>query len=215
MAGQVVFNKLVVEKIDHASFRIKAPGVVVYIDPFRVKGSPRDADIVVCTHDHFDHCSVEDVKRVSKKDTVIVASINCSPKTEKLGLPAHLLKPGEAVEVKGVKITAVPAYNVDKPYHPRSYNGIGAVIEIHGTTIYHAGDTDYIPEMEQLRGKVDIALLPVSGTYVMDADEAAKAALAIEPKLAVPMHWGAIVGGRKDAERFKEKLAGKIRVEII
>lgn len=215
MTDQVVFNNIIIEKIDHAAFRIKTPNIVVYIDPFRVKSSPKDADIVICTHDHFDHCSIEDIKKVAKDDTVIVASINCSSKVKSLRLPSHLLKPGDTIEVKGVKITAFPAYNVDKPYHPREYNGIGVILEINRATIYHAGDTDYIPEMEQLKGKIDVALLPVSGTYVMDVEDAVKAALVIEPKLVIPMHWGAIVGDRGNAEKFKEILAGKIKVKII
>ncbi len=215
MADQVVFNNIVIEKIAHAAFRIKTPNLVIYIDPFRVKNTPKDAGIVICTHDHFDHCSIEDIKKVAKHDTVIVASINCSSKIKSLSLPSHLLKPGDAIEVKGVKITAFPAYNVDKPYHPREYNGIGVILEIDGTTIYHAGDTDYIPEMEELKGKIDVALLPVSGTYVMDVEDAVKAALAIQPRLAIPMHWGVIVGGKENAEKFREMLAGKINVEII
>ena len=215
MPNKLVYSGITIERISHDAFKISTPSVTIYIDPYNIPGSPRDGDIVICTHDHFDHCSIEDVEKVAKEDAVIVASINCEKKVKKLKREARLLKPGDSTDVKGVKIVAIPAYNINKPYHPREYQGIGVVIELDGTRIYHAGDTDYIPEMKQLRGKIDIALLPVSGTYVMDADEAVKAALEIQPKIAVPMHWGAIVGSKSDAERFKEKLEGKVRVEII
>ncbi len=204
-----------IERISHSAFRIRGGGVTVYIDPFHVAGMPRDGDVVICTHDHFDHCSPDDVKKVAAPSAIIVASRNCAGKVGRLGFEYKLLSPGESVEVKGVRIEAVPAYNVGKRFHPRGYGGIGVLVEIGGITVYHAGDTDYIPEMESLRGRVDVALLPVSGVYVMDPLEAAKAAQAIAPRVAVPMHYGDIVGNRGDAERFARLLEGKVRVEII
>jgi Predicted Zn-dependent hydrolases of the beta-lactamase fold len=188
---------------------------VIYIDPFRVAKAPRDGDIVICTHDHYDHCSPEDINKIAKPTAVIVASINCEKKVRGLGYSYKLLRPGDSIVIQGVELRAIPAYNVQKPFHPKEYQGIGVLVKLAGTTIYHAGDTDYIPEMEQLRGSVDIALLPVSGTYVMDAREAVKAALAVEPKIAVPMHYGEIVGSEQDAESFRRALEGKIRVEVI
>ncbi|RLG02733.1 MAG: MBL fold metallo-hydrolase, partial [Thaumarchaeota archaeon] len=119
-----------------------------------------------------------------------------------------LVRPGDKVEVKGAKIEAVPAYNVNKfrspgvVYHPKEEGSVGYVIELDGVRIYHAGDTDFIPEMRNL--EVDVALIPVSGTFVMTAEEAAEAVNTFKPKVAIPMHYGAIVGDKSDAERFKK-----------
>ena len=126
-----------------------------------------------------------------------------------------LVEPNKSYEVEGIKFHTVPSYNTNKHFHPKQNEWVGYVIEHDGKKIYHAGDTDVIPEMEIVHKiNVDIALLPVSGTYVMTADEAAKAAEIIKPKLAIPMHWGAIVGTQKDAEKFKALLNGKINVQI-
>ena len=132
---------------------------------------------------------------------------------KKLKGDVRTIKPGESILIDKVKIEAVPSYNIDKQFHLQKNGWLGFVLEINGVRIYHAGDTDFIPEMKNL--KVDIALLPVSGTYVMTADQAAKAALAIKPKLAIPMHYGAIVGSVDDAIQFKESLVGKVEVEIL
>ncbi|UNQ74135.1 MBL fold metallo-hydrolase [Infirmifilum sp. NZ] len=213
--GSLTFQGLLVEHLKHATFRLSAGGVTIYIDPFEVEGAPRDGDIVICTHDHYDHCSPDDVLKVAKKDAVVIASVNCKGKVEKLGLRYHLVEPGSRVEVKGVTVEAVHAYNVNKRFHPREYKGVGVIVTIGGVRVYHAGDTDHIPEMKELKGRVDVALLPVSGTYVMTAEEAVRAALDIQPKLAIPMHYGAIVGSASDAERFKKELEGKVQVVII
>lgn len=209
------FGGVVIERIRHAGFRLSGGGATVYIDPFKVPRSPIDGDVVICTHDHFDHCSPEDVKKVAKKSAAIVASVNCEGKIKRLGFEYKLLRPGEAVSIRGVEVKAVPAYNVGKQYHTRDYQGIGVVVKLAGVTVYHAGDTDFVPEMERLKGVVDVALLPVSGVYVMDVSEAVKAALAIAPKVAIPMHYGEIVGSAGEAEAFKRALEGKVRVEIL
>ncbi len=123
------------------------------------------------------------------------------------------MKPGESAEVAGMRFAAVPAYNIDKPFHPRDNGWLGFVVDIGEVRVYHAGDTDFIPEMASL--SADIALLPVSGTYVMNAREAVEAALAIGPTIAVPMHFGAIVGSRSDAEDFRQALRGRVDVRIL
>jgi len=209
------FEGVVIERIRHAGFRLSGGGVTVYIDPFNVPRSPGDGDVVICTHDHYDHCSPEDVRKVAKRGAAVVASANCEGKVRRLGFEYKLLKPGETAAVREVEVTAVPAYNVGKRFHPREYQGIGVVVKLAGVSVYHAGDTDFIPEMERLKGSVDVALLPVSGVYVMDASEAARAALAIMPKVAIPMHYGEIVGSASDAEAFKRSLEGKVRAEIL
>lgn len=194
--------------LGHDGFRIDA-GKVIYIDPFKISGGV-PADIVLVTHEHFDHCSPEDVAKVQGENTVIVTEKDSA---KKLKGDVRVIAPGGKLTVGGVKIEAVPAYNTNKQFHPKEKGWLGFIIEVDGVRIYHAGDTDFIPEMAGF--KTDIALLPVSGTYVMTAEEAVEAALSIKPKIAVPMHYGAIVGEENDAERFKKALAGKVEVAIL
>jgi L-ascorbate metabolism protein UlaG (beta-lactamase superfamily) len=206
-----------VKRIAHDTFRI-AGSKVVYTDPFQVKDRDQ-ADLVLLTHDHFDHLSLEDLKKVCAAKTRIVASTNCKDGLKGLEVAGiDYVSPGDHKRVDGVEIHAVPAYNVNKfkapgqPFHPREHGGVGFVFEMDGTKIYHAGDTDFIPEMESIN--VDIALLPVSGTYVMTVEEAVEAVDAINPMIAVPMHYGAIVGSEEDAKHFKD-LVRICRVEIV
>jgi L-ascorbate metabolism protein UlaG (beta-lactamase superfamily) len=121
-----------------------------------------------------------------------------------------VVSPGESLTVAGMRIEAVPAYNVNKNFHPKANGWLGFIVEIEGVRVYHAGDTDFIPEMHGFNA--DIALLPVSGTYVMTADEAVDAALAIEPSIVIPMHYGSIVGGEHDALKLKTALSEKFQV---
>ena len=181
---------------------------VVYFDPWEISDGPK-ADVICISHEHLDHCSPSDVEKVSKDDTVIVTE---TVSAEKLSGDIRVLKPGESVEVAGVRVTAVPSYNTDKSFHPKSNEWLGFVVEMDGVRIYHAGDADFIPEMKDL--DVDIALIPVSGTYVMDADQAIEAARAIKPKIAVPMHYGKIVGSEADAKKFAEALKDEMTVVI-
>ncbi|HIJ60868.1 MAG TPA: MBL fold metallo-hydrolase, partial [Nitrospirae bacterium] len=192
--------------LGHDTFMVKGEKVVI-TDPFKIKGNHK-ADIILITHDHFDHCVPEDVKKVQKADTTIVATEDCA---KKLTGSIKTVKPGDKITVKGVEIEAVPAYNIDKKFHPKETKWVGYIFKIDGKRIYIAGDTDYIPEMKTFKD-IDVALLPVSGTYVMTAQEAVKAALDINPKIAIPMHYGAIIGTEEDAKAFKEALKGKIDV---
>jgi len=162
------------------------------------------------THDHFDHCSPDDVDKIVQPETVIVTEKDSA---KKLSGTVKIVKPGDSLAVDDVKIEALPAYNTNKDFHPKANGWLGFVLEMDGVRVYHAGDTDFIPEMKALN--VDIALLPVSGTYVMTADEAVEAALAINPGVAVPMHYGAIVGDSSDADVFKAKLERKVKVRIL
>ncbi|MDA8324751.1 MAG: MBL fold metallo-hydrolase [Nitrospiraceae bacterium] len=200
--------------LGHDTFRIQSGGKVLYTDPFKIEGSAPDkkADLVLITHEHYDHCSPEDVQKIAKDGTVIVCPADCVGK-----FPAKIktmgVKPGDRVEVAGIGVEAVPAYNTNKKFHPREKQWVGYIFTVEGKRIYIAGDTDYIPEMRDF--KADIALLPVSGTYVMTAEEAARAALDMKPGIVIPMHYGSIVGTREDAARFKEILEGKVNVAIL
>lgn len=199
--------------LGHAGFRVDANKRTVYIDPYRVADGPK-ADLVLITHDHFDHFSPDDVRAVSKRGTVVVAPTTVAEHLKGLVVS---IAPGESYEQDGIDVRAVAAYNTNKldsegkPFHARESGWVGYVLTVGGFSIYHSGDTDVIPEMDQAAG-VDIALLPVSGTYVMTPTEAAEAARRIDPGVAIPMHWGTLIGGRADADEFAQAVAEKARI---
>jgi len=201
------YKGLKIEWLGHACFKIK-DDFVVYIDPFKIKKDR--ADVILITHEHFDHCSLEDIEKIWHEGTKIIASTQCKD-ILKPGWDVKFMRPGDKITVKGLAVEAVPAYNIGKKFHPKADEKLGYVVEVDGVRIYHAGDTDLIPEMSSLKN-IDIALLPVGGTYTMNAEEAAKAASTIKPKIAIPMHYGSIVGSREDAEKFKSLV--KTRVEF-
>jgi L-ascorbate metabolism protein UlaG (beta-lactamase superfamily) len=205
------------EWLGHAGFRLKAGQAAVYIDPYRVKDGP-PADLILITHGHYDHFSPRDVERLSHERTVLVGPPAVA---ERVSGRVLSVTPGELVEdelVRGVGVAAVAAYNTSKRdpdgkvFHPREAGWVGYDVNVRGERLYHSGDTDVIPEMDSVSG-VDVALLPVSGTYVMTAGEAAEAARRIQPQVAVPMHWGENIGTRADAEAFAE--LAPVDVEIL
>ena len=198
--------------LGHDSVLIKGR-LNIYIDPWEVTGPP--ADLILITHSHPDHLDLATIVALAGPETGIVADIASAAILTKDGTlknPITALKPGEEVDIKGVKIQAVPAYNLDKEFHPKSANHVGFVISGDGPSVYHAGDTDFIPEMKNI--KAQVALLPVSGTYVMTAEEAVEAALAINPEVVIPMHYGKIIGDVAMAEKFAADLLGKVAVVI-
>lgn len=196
--------------LGHDAFLLRAGGKNIYFDPFKLGPGLPPADIICISHEHYDHCSPADVRTIQQSSTLIVTEPQAAAKlTGKI----ITLAPGERREAEGITIETVPAYNTNKQFHPHSNSWLGFILTVDGVRVYHAGDTDYTPEMHNVRA--DIALLPVSGTYVMTAEEAAQAAIAIGPKIAVPMHYGAVVGTNDDAARFAAALAGKVRVEIL
>ena len=196
--------------LGHDAFLLRAGGKIIYFDPFQLGPGLPSADIICISHAHYDHCSPADLLTIQQPSTLIVTETEAAAKlTGKI----ITLAPGERCEAEGVIIETVPAYNTNKQFHPQFNGWLGFILTVDGVRVYHAGDTDYIPEMKNIRA--DIALLPVSGTYVMTAEEAAQAAIAIGPKIAVPMHYDAIVGTVDDADRFAAVLAGRVRVEIL
>jgi len=192
--------------LGHASFKI-ADDKVLYIDPWKLKREDK-ADIILITHPHYDHLSLEDISKIQTEDTIIVIPPDGA---SKLKGNIKTVRPGDNLTVKGVDIEVVPAYNIKKDYHPEENRWVGFVINIKGTRIYHSGDTDFIPEMKKI--KADIALLPIGGTYTMDVAEAVEAVKAINPEVAIPMHYGDIVGSVEDARKFKEM--SSVKVEIL
>ena len=205
-----------IEWLGHSGFRIDASGTTIYIDPYRIAGGPV-ADLILVTHGHYDHYSPQDVERISGEHTWLVAPPAVAERAS--GRVASIVT-GQALELEplaGVEVAAVAAYNTSKrdedgrPFHPRDAGWVGFDMNIRGERLYHAGDTDVIPEMDSVVG-VDVALLPVSGTYVMTAGEAAEAARRIQPAAAVPMHWGQHIGTRADAEEFAERAPVEVRI---
>jgi L-ascorbate metabolism protein UlaG (beta-lactamase superfamily) len=194
--------------LGHDAMRIDGSTVVLF-DPFQISAT-KQADLILISHDHFDHNSPEDVAKIRKKDSVIVTD---AASAKKLDGEIKVVAPGDTITVKGVKIEVGPAYNTNKEFHPKDAGMLSFIVNLDGIRFYHAGDTDIIPEMERL--DVDIAFLPVSGTYVMTADEAVQAAKKIKPKIAIPMHYGAIVGTEDDARKFKKDLEGQVEVVIL
>jgi L-ascorbate metabolism protein UlaG (beta-lactamase superfamily) len=205
-----------VEWLGHSGFRIRTRGGVIYIDPYRVEEGP-EADLILITHGHYDHFSPQDVERLSGPRTWLVAPPAVA---ERVTGQVLSIAPGEVVErdlVRGVEVAAVAAYNTSKRdasgnlFHPPEARWVGYDLNLHGERLYHSGDTDVIPEMDTVVG-VDVALLPVSGVYVMTAGEAAEAARRIQPRVAVPMHWGQHIGTREDAEAFAEGAPVDVRI---
>jgi L-ascorbate metabolism protein UlaG (beta-lactamase superfamily) len=203
-----------IEWLGHAGFRIKTRAGLVYVDPYRIESGP-PADLILITHDHFDHFSRDDIVRLATKGTTAIGPATV---TEQLKGRTLSMTPGEVVEVAELEIRALPAYNTNKldssgkPFHAREAGWLGFLLRDGPRRIYHSGDTDVIPEMDEAAG-VDVALLPVSGTYVMSPLEAAEAARRIDPRIAVPMHWGTTIGSQADAEAFAS--AAPVEVEIL
>ncbi|HEY66387.1 MAG TPA: MBL fold metallo-hydrolase [Caldilineae bacterium] len=192
--------------LGHDAFRLEGEKTV-YIDPWKLPEGLPPAHLILITHDHYDHCSPEDVEKVRTAETVVAAPAAAAAK---LKAPVTIVQPGDQLDLNGVPVEVVPAYNIDKPFHPKQAGHVGYIVTLGGERIYHTGDSDPIPEMNDL--KVDIALLPVSGKYVMDADQAAELAGRLRPKLAIPMHYGEIVGSEADARRFQERCPVPVRI---
>ena len=215
MALQDVLNGIT--WLGHASIRIKASSGVIYIDPWKLKSS-QPADLILISHEHYDHFSKEDVAKLRTDATSIVTTPVVAEQLagEAKKGEVKAVRPGDKVTAKGFKIEAVAAYNINKfrspgvPFHPKPDGKVGFIIEVDGVRIYFSGDTDPIPEMEKI--KADIAILPVSGKFTMTAAEAVEALRVLKPKVAIPIHYGAIAGSVAVAEQFKREAPVEVRV---
>ncbi|MBY8982329.1 MAG: MBL fold metallo-hydrolase [Candidatus Lokiarchaeota archaeon] len=199
--------------ISHSCFKIKADnGNIIYLDPYEIPEDEEKADIIVSSHSHYDHMDSNSIKNVFKESTVVIGPEAISRNLKKFNGKA--LKLGDSYEKNGIRIELVPAYTIRKSTHPKSNQFAGIIVETEGKRIYHAGDTERIPEMKDLKSRdITVALLPCGGTYTMDFDEACAAAMDINPEIVVPMHnWS------KDLTDFKKLLNQKdpnIKVEIL
>jgi len=202
--------------LGHDAFWIEAKGKNIYLDPYKLnKSNLPEADIILSSHEHFDHCNPDSINQVSSEKTILIGpKIVQEIFREKIETKKEIkeLNPGDSLEVEGIGISAIAAYNIHRfrdpktktPFHPKESGHIGPILNIDGVTIYHAGDADKIPEMDNL--KPTIALVPISGTYVMDVEEAVQATKAIGAEITIPMHVGRGIGELSDVEKFKENL---------
>ena len=206
-----------VDWLGHSGFRVQVGDAAIYIDPYRVPADSVPADLILVTHGHYDHFSPQDIELLSTRETRLVAPAAVA---ERMSGQVRAIAPGELLDdelVRGVHVGALAAYNTSKrdpegnPFHPREAGWVGYELNVRGERLYHSGDTDVIPEMDFVTG-VDVALLPVSGVYVMTADEAAEAARRIQPRVAVPMHWGDEIGDAADARAFAAKAPVEVRI---
>ena len=206
------FHDIKIDFLGHSGFVIVTQtGLRIAIDPLNITSGLPPADIILVTHSHYDHCSIKDISALSRKGTIIVAPADSQSKITRVdGIEMQVIEVGDELNLGKIKIEAFPAYNLGKEFHPKKEGWIGYVIKMGNTIIYHAGDTDNIPEMQKLtgygkEGNHFLVLLPVSGTYVMNSEEAAEAASIIRPEIAIPMHYGSgVAGSNEDAQRFVE-----------
>lgn len=204
-----------IEVLCHSAIRINK-GKTIYVDPFHLKKEYNDADIILITHSHYDHFSEEDIQKVKKDDTKIYITNDLFEKAKELGFNEDkivVVNPNETYYEYDIEIKTIRAYNTNKQFHPKENNWVGYILKIQGITYYIAGDTDITEENERVN--CDIALVPVGGTYTMTAKEAATLVNEIKPKIAVPTHYGEIVGTKEDGQEFIKELEEGIEGKIL
>lgn len=204
-----------IEVLCHSSIRMNKEKII-YIDPFKINKNYNDADIIFITHDHYDHYSEEDIDKIRKENTVIVVPNDLLIKVLDKGFNENniiTVQPNQKYEIDNIKFETIPSYNINKKFHPKENNWVAYIIEINNTRYYIAGDTDITEENRKV--KCDIALVPVGGTYTMDFKEAAELINEIKPKIAVPTHYGSLVGTKEDATKFLSLLLPEIEGIIL
>jgi L-ascorbate metabolism protein UlaG (beta-lactamase superfamily) len=189
-----------------SSIRIERSGVEVHVDPWGIT-EDRHADFILLTHPHYDTFSENDIARVRGPDTIVVAPVSMRKLLDQVD---HLMRPGDMLSLEGIDILAVPAYNIEKRYHPPEAGWLGYVFTIGGVTYYHSGDTDFLDSMHGIQ--CDVAFLPCDERYTMGPEDAAKAGQACGAKIVVPVHWGGASGSRDDAERLKGLFPGEVQI---
>lgn len=204
-----------IQVLCHSSIKVNK-NQIIYFDPFKIDKNYNDADVIFITHDHYDHYSEEDIDKVIKENTIIVAPEDLISKLSNRKTKSEnniLVKPNESYNIRGININTIPAYNTNKKFHPKENGWVGYVIEINGIIYYVAGDTDITEENRKV--KCDVAFVPVGGTYTMNYKEAAELINDIKPKVAVPIHYGSIVGTKEDATKFSELINSETECKII
>lgn len=205
-----------IEWLGHSTIKAKNFNKIIYIDPYHLKQTYNDADIIFITHNHYDHFSEEDINRIKKESTVIIIPEDMFKDALKLGFIQDNIisvRPNNNYQIENIAFYTIPAYNINKKFHPKENNWVGYIIELNNIKYYIAGDTDITKENKNV--KCDVAFLPVGGTYTMNFEQAATLANEIEPKIAVPIHYGLLIGTQKDAESFKQMLKNTIKGEIM
>lgn len=205
-----------IECLGHSTIRISNNGEIIYIDPFKINAATNDADIIFITHNHYDHFSPEDINKVRKENTIIVVTKDLCDEVVGLGFEQSKIiyvKPSQMYSVCDIFFQTVPAYNINKSFHPKENDWVGYVLKINNIKYYIAGDTDITEDNKKV--KCDVAFVPVGGTYTMTAEEAAELVNTIKPKVAVPIHYGSIVGTEYDAKLFKKLIEERIDCEIL
>ena len=205
-----------IECLGHSTIKINKNNKIIYIDPYNISDGINDADYIFITHNHYDHFSEEDIKKVKNNETIIIITEDLYTNTLKLGFNGMniiTVKPNENYQVEGIKFSTIPAYNTNKTFHPKENNWVGYIIELEGSKYYIAGDTDITEENKKV--KCDVAFVPVGGTYTMDFKEAAHLINELKPKIAVPIHYGSIVGTIQDATDFVKLLHPNIKGIIL
>ena len=204
-----------IEVLYHSSIRINKEKII-YIDPFKIDRNFNDADIIFITHDHYDHYSEEDIDKVINENTTIIIPEELLTKLLRKGINKNAIitvEPNKNYMVQGIKFETISAYNTNKTFHPKENGWVGYIIIINGIRYYIAGDTDITEENKQV--KCDVAFVPVGGTYTMDFKEAASLINEIKPKIAIPIHYGSIVGTEQDAIDFIRLLHPEIKGIIL
>lgn len=202
--------------LGHSSILIEKCGKAIYIDPYDLKEENHNADIIFITHSHYDHYSEEDINKVKKENTYFVVTEDLYNNVVNLGIDSSRVikvKPNEEYNVSGISFVTVPSYNINKQFHPKENGWVGYILDLEGKKYYIAGDTDITDENQKVI--CDVAFIPIGGTYTMTYDEAAKLVNIIRPQVAIPIHYGKIVGTKQDAENFKKLLDKEIECEIL
>ena len=205
-----------IECLGHSTIKINKSNKIIYIDPYNIKNGLNDADYIFITHNHYDHFSEVDIKKVKNNETIIIITEDLYTNTLKLGFNGMniiTVKPNENYQVDGIKFSTISAYNTNKTFHPKENEWVGYIIELENSKYYIAGDTDITDENKKV--KCDVAFVPVGGTYTMDFKEAAHLINEIKPKIAVPIHYGSIVGTIQDATDFVKLLHPNIKGIIL